>query len=55
MKDNQTLIEGATTEAFSEEAYKARMAAYLNGMRKYSLKVDVQENSEKKSVKSEVH
>ena len=55
MKDNQTLIEGAATEVFSEEAYKARMAAYLKGLSKYSLKENVQAKSENKSVKSEVH
>ena len=55
MKDNMTNIEGVTAEAFSEEAYKARMAAYVKGLNKYRLKEDVQVKSEKKSVGTEVH
>ena len=38
MIDDRTYIPGASNDFFSEEAYKARMAAYIKGVRKYRLK-----------------
>ena len=35
---------------FSEEAYKARMAAYMKGIRKYRLKEAAETESKKKTV-----
>lgn len=37
MIDDRTYIPGASND-FSEEAYKARMATYIKGVRKYRLK-----------------
>ncbi len=49
MIDNTTYIPGASNDFFSIEAYKARMAAYTNGIRKYRLKAAAQTESKKKA------
>lgn len=49
MIDNTTYIPGASNDFFSIEAYKARMAAYTNGIRKYRLKEAAQVESKKKA------
>jgi len=49
MIDNTTYIPGASNDFFSNEAYRARMAAYIKGVRKYRLKEDAQAESKKKA------
>ena len=49
MIDNTTYIPGASNDFFSIEAYKARMAAYTSGIRKYRLKEAAQAESKKKA------
>ena len=48
MIDNNTYIPGASNDFFSQEAYKARMAAYMKGVRKYRLKEAAETESKKK-------
>ena len=50
MIDNNTYIPGASNDFFSQEAYKARMAAYMKGIRKYRLKEAAETESKKKTV-----
>ena len=49
MIDNNTYIPGASNDFFSVEAYKARMAAYIKGIRKYKMKADADAQSKKKA------
>ena len=51
MIDNNTYIPGASNDFFSDEAYKARMAAYIKGVRKYRLKETAQAKSNVKPQK----
>lgn len=49
MIDNNTYIPGASNDFFSEEAYKARMAAYIKGVRKYKMKAAADAESKNKA------
>ena len=49
MIDNNTYIPGASNNFFSEEAYKARMAAYIKGVRKYKMKAAADAESKDKA------
>ena len=49
MIDNSTYIPGASNDFFSTEAYRARMAAYIKGMRKYKMKADAEAESKAKA------
>lgn len=51
MIDNNTYIPGASTDFFSDDAYKERMAAYIKGIRKYKLKENTQTQSKTKGSK----
>ena len=54
MIDNSTYIPGASLDFFSEEAYKARMAAYIKGVRKYRLKESAKTKNKENVTGSEV-
>ena len=51
MIDNYTYIPGASTDFFSDDAYKERMAAYIMGIRKYKLKENSQPQNKAKNTK----
>ncbi len=51
MIDNYTYIPGASTDFFSDDAYKERMAAYIKGIRKYKLKENSQPQNKAKNTK----
>lgn len=54
MIDNSTYIPGASNDFFSAEAYRARMVAYIKGVRKYKMKADADSQNKEKYEGSEV-